>query len=76
MAQIKCILTEQNRGKTTILKDEIDGRKFNLLAENGMLSLQEISSNAEESDIQLIDVANGKTYKLTVEASILKLEEV
>lgn len=77
MAMVKCILTEQNKGgKGTILRDEITGAKYNLLAENGTLALQEIAPTANENEIQLIDIATGRTYKLVVESSILKLEEV
>lgn len=78
MAMVKCILAEQQRGGkgTTILKDEITGKKYNLLSENGFLQLQEVSDGAGENDIELIDIATGKVYKLVVESSILKLQEV
>lgn len=76
---VKCILTGQSgRGsnKGMILKDEITGAKYNLIAENGTLVLQEITPAANETEIQLIDIITGRTYKLIVEGSILKLEEV
>lgn len=77
MPVIKCILTEQNKGSgNMVLKDEITGAKYNLIAENGALMLQEVSSTANANDIQLVDITTGRAYKLIVESSILKLEEV
>lgn len=79
MAVVKCILAEQNKGGqgSLILKDTITEIKYNLIVENGFLTLQEVSDVATENDnIQMIDVATGRVYKLTIENTILTIQEV